>query len=330
MKNKKNIYLVLLAAVLILLVLVFLIVKNLGNGQTQVTEPEEDTSVYIVPSCERADVIKIEYTNSGGTFFFERNDEGAWVYNSDEDFPLDQTKPNSMSATLCDFKAEKIIENGAEDEFGFDTPTVTLKASYKDGTTLDVTFGTANEFYDGNYYLKDNITSVVYLVKPVLIISFDMTEKNFISADTFPTDATAETITSMSVTDEVGNTAVISDYDGIYDLSDLFYGLAFSTDRAAYTGDEGTEAYGIGENSPSIKVNYKKEVTVNNGDTGGSKAYTDEEFVILFGNMYEGESGSAMYYYSTPTSKLAYSMTGETYENIMSFATYVYDETSDK
>ena len=330
MKNKKTITLISLIAALAVLLCAWLVLKNYNASNTQEETEETDTSVYIIPASLKEDVMSIDFTTENGAFSFERDEDGVWVYNSDENFPLDQTRPNSMATTLADFKADRLVENGDEESFGFDAPSVTLKATFSDGTELDVVFGNANDFYNGDYYIRDNSNGKVYLIGSSAKISFDVTEKSLLSADTFPTDIKAENITSITVTDETGKdtgTNVITDEEGITALSDLFFDLSFSAERATYTADKGPEGFGLTEDGAKLTVSYKKENSITAEDGTESTAYTDEEYVILFGSSYESDSGSRMYYYSIPNSRLAYSVSSDTYEEIMGYVTYSPAET---
>lgn len=326
MKNKKIISLAALAALLAILIFAWFFMKTRNEKAEADSTSETETSLYVVPEVEKDDVVYIEYTNESGTFKFERNDDGEWIYNSDSDFPLDVTRPNSMATTIASLTADREVVNGDEDSFGFDKPCVTLKAKYSDGSTLDVVFGNTNDFYDGDYYLKDNSTGKVYLVPPSAKVSFDAVEKSLISADSFPTDIDSENITAITVKDEVGTVNNVTDEENVSELFDLFNNLTFSSDRATYTADKSQADYGITEESACITVSYKKEVEAEGDEGETDTVYTDEEYVIYFGNSFTGDNDSTLYYYSVPSSKLVYTLSQDNYEKIMNYKVTTSEE----
>lgn len=330
MKNKKVIYLATLIVITAAFVVAWFVMKSVNNAKSNTENEETETSVLIRPEVEKEDVVAIEYTNENGTFSFERNSDGDWVYNSDENFPLNQTKPNSMATTLASLEASREIVDGDEDSFGFDNPTVTVKATYSDGSEINALIGDSNDFYDGKYYFKDVDSGKIYLVSSSVEVSFEATEKSLISADVFPTDIDADSATSATVRDEVGVQNTFDDEELLTDFLDLFNALSFSADRALYTGEKGPEEYGITEDCAKATVSYKKEVEVDGDDGDTDIVYTDEVYEILFGNSFTNSEGGTSYYYSIPGSTLVYTMTSDSYENIMSYTSKTADTTSDE
>ncbi len=330
MKNKKVIYLAVLIAVTAAFVVAWFVMKNANDAENDKESEETETSVSIRPEVEKEDVVAIEYTNESGTFSFERNSDGDWVYNSDANFPLNQTKPNSMATTLANLEASREIVDGDEDSFGFDNPTVTVKATYSDGSEINALIGDSNDFYDGKYYFKDVDSGKIYLVLPSVKVSFEATEKSLIKADVFPTDIDADSAISATVRDEVGAENTFDDDELLADFLDLFNALSFSADRALYTGEKGLEEYGITESSAKAAVSYKAEVEVDGDDGDTDVVYTDEVYEILFGNSFKNDEGGTSYYYSVPGSTLVYTMTSDSYENIMSYTSKTADTASDE
>lgn len=319
MKNKKTIYLALLVVITVAFIVAWFIMKNVnGKDDGSSTTDDTESALLIRPEVAKEDVLTIEYTTENGTFSFKRDEDGKWIYNSDADFPLNQTKPNSMATTLAVLEASREIVDGDEDSFGFDNPTVTLKATYSDGSEINALIGASNDFYDGKYYFKDIDSGKIYLVPSSVEVSFEAVEQSLISADTFPTDIDGESAVSAVIRDDTGKERIIDGADALSDFSDLFNGLSFSADRAIYTGEKGVDAYGITDKSAKISVSYKKEVKADSENA--ETVYADEEYEILFGNSFTGDSGSTMYYYTVPASKLVYTLSADSYEEIMNYS----------
>jgi hypothetical protein len=258
----------------------------------------------------------------------------TWQIADDPDYPIDSAYVDNMANAVSGLAAKREIETEDDGSFGFDVPSLIVKGEYNDGTKLSITVGATNDF-NGQLYLKDEISGKIYLVESGFSGVFDYTRESLMLTDTFPT-IDDDKLTSMTVRNKNGDECVVTDEVGLADSASIFKRMTFSSDGAFFADAKTLAACGIDlVTSPFAELAYKANVSVSNDDGTMSTVLTDESLKMVFGNAHTVESQdddgnvteSTLYYYSTPGSSIVYSTTEAVYEELMRYATYIPAET---
>jgi len=153
----------------------------------------------VLTEQKSTDVKYIEYTYEGETIKLEYKNN-SWYNADDSAFPLDQTKPSSMAATLASAAADRLVEESADDfsKYGLDEPNSYIYVRYADGTGIKMLIGDYNEF-TGSRYMNIEGTRKVYLVSSSLVNSFRYKHNDLMIHDKIPSIDFAS-VTEISVT----------------------------------------------------------------------------------------------------------------------------------
>ena len=119
------------------------------------------TSGEVVLEIDPESVDSLSWAYDGTTLSFHKNEDGTWLYDTDEAFPVDPEKIQALLEQFQAFSAAFTIEN-AEDlsQYGLDNPTCTITLTAGDDSyTIDLgSYSTMDEQRyvsdgDGNVYL---------------------------------------------------------------------------------------------------------------------------------------------------------------------------------
>ena len=119
------------------------------------------TSGEVVREIDPESVDSLSWAYDGTTLSFHKNEDGTWLYDTDEAFPVDPEKIQALLEQFQAFSAAFTIEN-AEDlsQYGLDNPTCTITLTAGDDSyTIDLgSYSTMDEQRyvsdgDGNVYL---------------------------------------------------------------------------------------------------------------------------------------------------------------------------------
>lgn len=337
--KKKIISSVSLIVVLAIIITAFLVMKGYNEKNTVSEDTAEQTTTIKVSERLSDDVSKIRYTYEGNEYSFIRNDDGTWSLEADPFFPVKKSTVNVMATAMATVEAERAVENGEADSFGFDEPQLVVNCEYSDGATLDLVFGNTNSFND-LVYMKNNGDGKIYMVKSTVLSSFKVSETDLIDTDSLPSDIQDDYINSLTVSDEVGTVNVIDPEMGmaLTEAMDYFYKLEFPASNCKYTTEEGLADYGIGKSNAYVELSYKTPETIVGDDGSTTSVMSDTSFKIIFGDSWirtetlEDEDGEPyvdeviFHYYTIPGSNIVYSINDNDYEKLMAYAYFVYDE----
>lgn len=172
MKRSKKIY-------ILLGVLAVVCIATFGVIQLEEHKEQIKNSDEIILELPSDSVQSLSWENESGIFAFHR--DGKWIYDEDENFPVDEEKINELLEQFQAFGVSFIIE-GVEDygQYGLDDPacTINLKAG-----------GKSYEILLGNYSNMDSERYVsigdgnVYLVKNDPLDYFDAVLSDMIDHD---------------------------------------------------------------------------------------------------------------------------------------------------
>ena len=130
-------------------------------------------------------VQTLSWDYDGTTLSFHRSEEGTWVYDEDDAFPVDQEKMGNLLSLFEQMGAAFTIED-AEDlgMYGLDDPLCTIELTLEDGQAYTITLGDFSTM-DSQRYVSigdDN----VYLVQTDPLESFDVELRDLIDQDDVP------------------------------------------------------------------------------------------------------------------------------------------------
>ena len=164
-----------LGVMMTLLAVVLLVVLGLRYQAHRARQEEEEVKAAIAETKAEETLLNtspfsaLTYTNDTATLSFSINEEGAWVWSDDTDFPLDTTVLATILDELTSWDPYSTVTDPAVvSASGISRPTAVLTATMaeEDGV-IRLTFGGLTE--DGNRYVavNDNLETL-YVIDDVL------------------------------------------------------------------------------------------------------------------------------------------------------------------
>ena len=310
MKRGKK--LLLLTLVLVLMAGVALAVRKLTPKSKEADTGSEEISIF---SVDTESVTKLTWTYQGETVALVDAGDG-WMYENDRDFPLDESRLNTMLNALGEITASKTIEN-VEDlgQYGLEEPVCSISVTA--GKTSEIRLGDETGL-GGQRYLSLGDGSV-YLVDASLLSSFSYGLYDIIQKEAIPS---MNSIRSFSV--DRGTDQLTIDY-----LEDS--GLAYSRQYTWFAQTESgyqtldteltdtfteqitelqwgscvdykatpsaIQKYGLDTPAVTVTVTYLKtsKVATNQQDEDGNTVYETKETEKTFTLEIGGYTGSSCY-----------------------------------
>ena len=93
-------------------------------------------------------ISSISYNYDGTELDFSLQSDGeTWQYDSNTDFPLNQSSLSGMNSQLQSLTATRKIKDNLDDlaDYGLDQPSNTVAAKDSDGTEFTIYFGNSND-----------------------------------------------------------------------------------------------------------------------------------------------------------------------------------------
>ena len=152
MSWKEKRLITILSIILAVLCAAVLLVLSVRYRAAQAAKAEGDqTSASDIAQAAQSDYIALSYNNGTTSLSFALNEEGAWYWESEPDFPLNDETVQSILALLKALKPQQTLDLPEDlSTYGLDDPQVTLTATAPDGTAL--TIGMGNTTTDGTSY----------------------------------------------------------------------------------------------------------------------------------------------------------------------------------
>ena len=165
---------------------------------TLTADPEEESEPVTVASLTADDLVSLKWTNADdGTLELVRDSsEEDWSYVGDGDFPVDQNYPQAMLTALEDVSASLEIDDPSDlEDYGLETPGMTITAKGTDGTETVFSVGNENEL-TGEYYLTCSAQEgKVYLVDSSLTDAFAYDLYDLVKMEDLPSFGQTDTLT---------------------------------------------------------------------------------------------------------------------------------------
>ncbi len=306
--------------------------ENIANSNEVVLDIDIDT------------VTAISWEIDGTSYGFHLDSEtGQWIYDEDEEFPLDEDVINELIEIFDDYEAEFIIEDVTDySQYGLDDPAATITITLEDETVYEINLGDFStldseryfEFGDGNVYLAvvDPYDSFDAITLSELILNDTIDEIDQADTITF-SGAVNQTIyyeeesTNTYCSDDV---YFIEDDDLPVDTSNIetYLSRFYSTELTSYVTysatEEELEAYGFNDPLQTITIEYPATITDEDGEqTEGTKTVTltigvnQEELAAAQEELDEGEEvdmTSLTLYVRVDESQIIYELSTTRYE----------------
>jgi hypothetical protein len=287
MKRFKTIFILL--GVLVVACVITFVVKNTEEKKEQIKNTDE-----IILSLPVDEVQSLAWEYDDVSLGFHK--EESWLYDEDENFPVDEKKIEDLLSLFENFGAAFIIEN-VEDysQYGLDEPTCTIQVASAE-QSYEVTLG-AYSTMDAERYVSIGDGNV-YLVKTDPFDSYEVELSDLIKDDTIPSFGTVTEIQFegtenyvVSYEEESSNTycaddlyfttvngkTVPLDSDNVSSYLSSIHSLKFSNYVSYNVTDEELEAYGLATPELTITVSQAAD---DNGETA-------EPFVLKVGRNQE-------------------------------------------
>ncbi len=323
MYKKKNIYI--LFVILIVISIATLVVSN-------IEEKKEDikTGGEVVLEIDPDTVTNLSWTISKNTLSFTKDE--SWLYDDDNNYPLDETKINNLLNVFKSFTSTYVIENVEDyDQYGLSSPMCTINITTED-KTYTIKLGDESKMDKQRYV--DIGDGNVYLTASDPYDSYDIELNSLMLNDSIPVmkDVTAVTFsgnenytitktegTSICDDDEyfVGDKSLDNNLVSTY-LSKI-KNLSLTNSVTYNVTDEELEEYGFNNPDLTITVNYTE------------KGSSDEQTLTLYvaSNVEElkeyneasdddKDESSITRYVRMNDSKIIYSIASSTYNTLTS------------
>lgn len=247
--KKKGIRLLIVIVVLLLLVGGYFLLTYLNNEREGEGYEEDGTLIY---SMEYEDIANISFTYEDQTYGFSL-ENGTWIYDGDENFPVNQNYMNTKAMTLTEVYVDRELDGeGVElSDFGLDTPVTTVTVTDVEGNTQTYAMGDRNDTA-GAYYMLDENTGKFYLRDGSLIVAF---------ADGFTLYDLADLADFPIISEEKVSSVIIDGEKNIKgEVIGAIAALEFQESIDYEATEEEKEHYGLTDPSHRIEFTYLSTV----------------------------------------------------------------------
>ncbi len=330
MKKAKKIYILL--GVLVVMILAAVIAGKIELKKEQISNSDE---IIIDLTAEEITAVSWEYGSD--SFAFHRED-GSWIYDGDEAFPVDGDVVDDLLDMFESFGASFAIADATDlSQYGLSSPNCTMILT-TDSETITLSIGDYSTMDSLRYVSLGDGT--VYLVSTDPLDYLDVELDDFILNDSLPSYSQITKITIAG--DETLTIFYDEENENAYTSSDYYYmtvngvdvplttslvtsyisslvGVDF-TDYVSYNATEDElSAYGFDDPDYVITVTYTAYVT----DEDGNYTLEENSFVLTIGRNVaqvaaaeEDDSTSVSAYLRLDDSQLIYNMTTTKYTTL--------------
>ena len=218
MKRYKNICILL--AILIIACVATILVLNIEEKKEEIKNSDE-VILQISPDT----VTALSWETEAESFSFHKDEK--WIYDEDEDFPVNEDTITSLLSIFEEFGASFIIENVENyQQYGLDDPVCTISITTTEQTEdeskeniYEINLGDFSTM-DSKRYLSTGDGNV-YLVSTDPLDTYDVTIQNLIDNDKTPS---FETVSSITFTgSENYSITYAEDSPSTYCADDVFF-----------------------------------------------------------------------------------------------------------
>ena len=151
MSWKEKRLITILSIILAVLCAAVLVVLSIRYRAAQAAKDQNTVSPSDIAEAAQSEYVALSYSNGSTTLSFSLNENGVWTWDSEPDFPLDDTNVKSILTILETLKPQQTLDMPEDlSVYGLDAPDVSLTATAPDDAVLTVTLGNATT--DGTSY----------------------------------------------------------------------------------------------------------------------------------------------------------------------------------
>ncbi len=301
-KNNRTAQLLLLTVCLVCIIVIgYLAIARFGwfsKKSANDTAPQDSTES--TPTTSR--LIDGYFYDSAVAFSFQGEkhesplsytfDGKHWIWDGDADFPVNETMLYSMTYTVTNLTASRVLSADELDmtEIGLRNPTTHCTITYNDGTAFTLSFGIENTALNSVYAAisrsddgaVSETDSTVYLVDAEILSLFQYSLLETCTADALP-DFTIRTIHEMEITYPDSTVSTLTDR-----ATAPFSAMESMAIRGVVDYKPSAEAskhYGLDDTqATTVKITYEEITNVN--DSSGTSSYqvtVSKTIVLQFG-----------------------------------------------
>ena len=170
MTKKALIACIIMAVVLAAFISVYLFITSDAN------KPEETGPSVVLNAKDKDEMVTLDFEKGDVSLSFIKDANGFWNFADEPTVAIYYAYVNNMASALTSFEPIQEIVGGNEADYGFDSPSLTVRCEYKNGAVYSAVFGTENEAL-GGVYMKEAKSGKIYLVESALISAFNETRE---------------------------------------------------------------------------------------------------------------------------------------------------------
>lgn len=154
MSWKEKRIITILSAILAVLFAAVLIVLSIRYRSAQADGAEQPTDLAADTQTVQNDYVSLSYSNGSAYLAFALDESGAWYWENEPEFPLDDSDVQAVLSLLHTLKPQQTLDRPEDlSECGLDSPHAELTATTPDGAVLRISMGNATT--DGASYYAD-------------------------------------------------------------------------------------------------------------------------------------------------------------------------------
>lgn len=204
-----------------ILCVIFVCISLAAFGVKRHEEKKEmiKNSNEIILTVAKEDVKTLSWECDTGSFAFHRDENGGWIYDEDEAFPVDNEKIGNLLEQFQEFGVSFVIEE-VEDwgQYGLDAPVCTIHMETED-ETYEILLGGYSAMHSERYVSVGDGNA--YLVKNDPLDSFAIEISDVILHDEVPGLYDVAQIQFAGV--EAGRVIYEEDSKNTYDAEDVYF-----------------------------------------------------------------------------------------------------------
>lgn len=155
-----------------------------GVSRYEQRKEQIKNSDEIILKVAKEEVKTLSWECSTGSFAFHRDESGAWLYDADEAFPVDQEKIGKLLEQFQEFGVSFVIEEVEDwDQYGLKDPACTVRME-TEGSSFEILLGGYSSM-DSQRYVSVGDGNA-YLVKKDPLSSFEIEISDMILHDEIP------------------------------------------------------------------------------------------------------------------------------------------------
>ena len=334
MKRAKRIY-ILLGVLAVVCVAAFAVMQY-QEQQELIQDTDE-----IILEVDSSTVQSLSWTYDGESLAFHK--DGAWLYDGDEAFPVDEEKINDLLEPFQAFGAAFIIHDVTDfAQYGLDDPTCTIDLATEDAS-YEIQLGDYSTM-DAQRYVSIGDGNV-YLVQEDPLDTFDVELSDLIANDETPD---FNQVTSIQFTGSDSYQVIYQEDSGYsYCADDVYFkeqdGTYLPLDTALVTsylsgitslsptdyvtynaGEEDLATYGLDDPELTVAVTYTPEAEEDGEEAAEPVVFTisvsrdpDERSAAEDAQSTEEDDADITAYARIGESKIIYQITGTQYKELM-------------